>query len=108
MDIETLRSQLVECDRAILELNYLLSEALQRQDLLLSYKTRLVTQAEGERSQFLWIKMPFPHWFKKALTRLDKEMQQNNEELESISCNIASCQGFRTKIERKLTQTFDG
>jgi predicted nuclease with TOPRIM domain len=107
MDIETLKAQLLECDRAVLELNYLFSETLREQELLLNYKNRLRVQAEEKRGRFFSLKMPLPSSVKEALNHVDKEIQRCQAELEIISCNIESCQLFRTNVERKLTQTFD-
>ncbi|MBD1909400.1 MULTISPECIES: hypothetical protein [unclassified Leptolyngbya] len=108
MDIETLQAQLLECDRAILELNYLFSETLQEQELLLNYKNRLRIQVEQKRIRFFSLKLPFPKVVKNALQHLDQEIQRTQAELETISCNIESCQLFRISVECRLAQSFDG
>lgn len=107
MDTDALRAQLVECDRTILELNYLFSETLQRQEVLQGYYNRLRNQVEEKRIRLFFLKTPLPGWAKAALRQLNQEMQQAQSDLESISCNIRSCHLFRMSVERRLAQTFD-
>ncbi|MBD1909829.1 MULTISPECIES: hypothetical protein [unclassified Leptolyngbya] len=104
MDVEMLQAQLIACERAILELNYLFSETLENQKLLLNYKDKVLAQADEERTYFLSFKMPLPRWARQHLGALEAEIKRSRKDMEAMSWNIQNCQAFKDKLEHKLSQ----